>query len=70
MGLPSSEDDFVFMTDQQIELEQLMKQQEESILARTKTNTVKSNTIQIQGQINETTALFGDNDDDVDVDDI
>ena len=68
-GLPS-EDEFTFMTDQQFEMERLMKEQEENILARVKTNTVKSTTINIQDQIDETTALFGDDDDDVDIDDI
>ena len=68
-GLPS-EDDFTFMTDQQLEMERLMKEQEENILARVKTNTVKSTTINIQHKIDETNTLFGDNDDDVDVDDI
>jgi hypothetical protein len=58
------------MTDQQIEMERMMREQEENILARTNTNTVKSTTINIQHQIDETNALFGDNDDDVDVDDI
>ena len=69
MGSSSPDDEFVFMTDQQIEMERLMKEQEENILARTKTNTVKSSTIEIQDQVDETCALFGD-DDEVDVDDI
>lgn len=67
-GSSSSVEDFVFMTDEQIELEQLKKQQEESIIAHT--NTVTSNTIQIQAQIDETPHIFGDADEDVDVDDI
>jgi len=69
-GASSSVEEFVFMTDEQLELEKLMKQQEESIIAHTKTNTVTSNTIQIQHQIDETLHIFGDADDDVDVDDI
>ena len=62
----SSAEEFTFMTDDQIEMERLMKEQEENIIARTKTNTVCSNTI----KINEPRAVFGDEDEDVDVDDI
>lgn len=66
----SSEEDFVFMTDAQIEMERLMKEQEENIAARTQTNVVHSDTIHIQGQSNDTSAIFGDEDDEVDPDDI
>jgi initiation factor 1A len=59
-------EEFSFMTDDQIELERLMKEQEENILARTKTNTVCADTL----KINEMCAVFGDDDDDVDVDDV
>ena len=65
----SSSEELVFMTDEQIELERLILEQTENILARTnrtKTNTVCSNTIQIA----ESRAVFGDDDDDVEVDDI
>jgi translation initiation factor IF-1 len=65
----SSSDDLVFMTEDQIELERLILEQTENIIARanrTKTNTVCAETI----QIDETRAVFGDDEDDVEVDDI
>jgi initiation factor 1A len=59
-------EDFTFMTDEQIELERLMKEQEENIIARSKTNTICVASL----QVHETRAVFGDDDDDVDVDDV
>ena len=59
------------MTDDQIEMERLMKEQEENIIARTKTNTVHlTDPTQMKHQVDETCALFGDGEEDVDVDDI
>jgi len=68
-------DNIVFITDEQLELERLTLEQEANIAARTlitKTNSTESE------KINASTSspgpdidtLFGDDDDDVDVDDI
>lgn len=67
----SAEEDFTFMTDDQIEMERLMKEQEENIIARTKTNTVHlTDPTQMKHQLDEACTIFGDGEEDVDVDDI
>jgi initiation factor 1A len=64
-------EDFAFMTDSQIEMERLMKEQEEDIIARSKFNTiVRDDTPLTNSQPDNARALFGDEDVDVDVDDI
>lgn len=65
-----SSEEFSFMTDEQIEMDRLMREQEENIKARTKHTDDVSKETNIKLQINETNALFGDGDDDVDIDDI
>ena len=59
-------EDFAFMTEDQIEMERLVKEQEENILARNKVvSTGVNHAIPLDKR-----ALFGDEDEDVDVDDI
>lgn len=66
-----SSEEFCFMTDEQIELERLMQEQEANIKARTKHADDMSIEKNTKLQINETATLFGDDDDDdVNVDDI
>tara|TARA_B110000285_G_scaffold216305_1_gene263492 strand:+ start:1120 stop:1740 length:621 start_codon:yes stop_codon:yes gene_type:complete len=62
----SAEEGFSFMTDAQIEMERLIHEQEENIIART--SAMSSDTKQASQNDNRT--LFGDDEEDVDVDDI
>jgi len=59
-------EDFAFMTEDQIEMERLIQEQEENIIAR---NKVVSTDAKHVNPI-DNRALFGDEDEDVDVDDI
>jgi len=59
-------EDFAFMTEDQIEMERLIQEQEENIIARNKVVSADPNhAIPIDNR-----ALFGDEDEEVDVDDI
>jgi len=59
-------EDFAFMTEEEIEMERLIQEQEENIIAR---NKVVSTDAKHVNPI-DNCALFGDEDEDVDVDDI